>query len=241
MSGQPGPALGRRRGVSQAKRLSRTDRERVIVEAAIRFFADVGFGGQTRELARKIGISQPLLYKYFPRKDDLVDRVYREVYLGRWDSRWEAVLGDETVALRDRLVTFYADYVARIMDYTWIRIFMYAGLLGSDINARYIELLRQKVVLPICRALRVERDIAGTESDEVAARQEQVVWALQGGMLYLAIQTHLYGVERNVPLGDLVRDRVDAFLLGTPGVFAALEAADPDMPPIFRSLGQGRA
>lgn len=153
MAGLKVPA--KRKRATEARRLSRADRERMIVDAAIQFFADVGFGGQTRELARKIGISQPLLYKYFPRKEDLVDRVYREVYLGRWDPHWEVVLGDDTAPLRDRLVLFYSEYVSRIMDYAWIRIFMYAGLLGSDINARYIDLLRQKVVLPICRALRV--------------------------------------------------------------------------------------
>ena len=196
----------------------------MIVDAAIQFFADVGFGGQTRELARKIGISQPLLYKYFPRKEDLVDRVYREVYLGRWDPRWENVLGNDAEPLRDRLVLFYTEYVTRIMDYAWIRIFMYAGLLGSDINARYIELLRQKVVLPICRTLRVERHLVGRAATEIAAREEQAVWALQGGMLYMAIQTHLYGFERELPLDVLVRDRIDAFLTGVPNVFLTLEA-----------------
>ena len=238
MAGPKAPA--KRTRAREAKRLSRADRERMIVEAAIQFFADVGFGGQTRELARKIGISQPLLYKYFPRKEDLVDRVYREVYLGRWDPRWEGVLGNDAEPLRDRLVLFYTEYVARIMDYAWIRIFMYAGLLGSDINARYIELLRQKVVLPVCRALRVERHLAGQAAAEIAAREEQAVWALQGGMLYMAIQTHLYGVKREVPLDVLVRDRIDAFLIGVPDVFLTLEA-ESELPLAPRRPAKTRA
>lgn len=209
------------------RRLSRTHRERMIVDAAIDFFADVGFGGQTRELARKIGISQPLLYRYFPRKEDLIDRVYREVYLGRWDARWERLLADDAVPLRERLLAFYGEYVVRIMDYTWIRIFMYAGLLGSDINARYLDLLRQKVVLPICRAIRTECVLGDPADAAVAAREEQAVWTLQGGMLYMAIQTHLYGMQRDVPLDILVRDRVDAFLGGVPAIFAALATSSP--------------
>ena len=46
-------------------RLSRAERERQIIQAAIRFFAEVGFAGRTRELAERAGITQPLLYRYF--------------------------------------------------------------------------------------------------------------------------------------------------------------------------------
>ena len=35
------------------------EREKVILESAIRFFAEHGFEGQTRELAKRIGITQP--------------------------------------------------------------------------------------------------------------------------------------------------------------------------------------
>jgi AcrR family transcriptional regulator len=194
----------------------------MIVDAAIRFFAEVGFGGQTRELARKIGISQPLLYKYFPRKEDLVDRVYREVYLGRWNPYWETVLGNDRVPLRDRLTQFYVDYASKIMDYEWIRIFMYAGLLGSGINAKYIDLLRDRVILRICHALRAERGLPRVDDRRISAREEQLVWSLQGSMLYMAIQKYLYGFELDVDLTSAVEDRVDAFLDGVPAVFEAL-------------------
>ncbi|HEY2756944.1 MAG TPA: TetR/AcrR family transcriptional regulator [Pseudolabrys sp.] len=194
----------------------------MIVDVAIRFFAEVGFGGQTRELARKIGISQPLLYKYFPRKEDLVDRVYREVYLGRWNPYWETVLGNDRVPLRDRLTQFYVDYASKIMDYEWIRIFMYAGLLGSGINAKYIDLLRDRVILRICHALRAERGLPRVDDRRISAREEQLVWSLQGSMLYMAIQKYLYGFELDVDLTSAVEDRVDAFLDGVPAVFEAL-------------------
>ena len=59
-------------------RLSRKEREQQIIDGAVRYFAEVGFGGQTRELARRLGISQSLLFRYFPTKDDIVKRVYEE-------------------------------------------------------------------------------------------------------------------------------------------------------------------
>ncbi len=55
----------------------------MIVREAVSFFAEHGFEGQTRELARRLGITQPLLYRYFPDKAALIDRVYREVFLDR--------------------------------------------------------------------------------------------------------------------------------------------------------------
>lgn len=208
--------------ISDSKRLPRDRRERMIVDAAIRFFAEVGFGGQTRELARKIGISQPLLYKYFPRKNDLVDRVYREVYLRRWNPNWETVLANDEAPLRGRLIEFYVNYASKIMDYEWVRIFMYAGLLGSDINSRYIAFLKQRVVLRVCHALRAERHLPKVKDPEISPREEQLVWSLQGSILYMAIQKHLYGFDQGITLNRAVEDRVNAFMDGVPAVFEAL-------------------
>jgi AcrR family transcriptional regulator len=50
-------------------RLPRDTREQLIVKEAVRFFAEFGFGGRTRELARRLGVTQPLLYRYFPSID----------------------------------------------------------------------------------------------------------------------------------------------------------------------------
>ena len=76
-------------------RLTREAREKLIVEGAIRFFAEVGFGGQTRELSRQLRMSQSLLFKYFPTKSHLIDRVYEEVYLSRWNPYWEVLLEND--------------------------------------------------------------------------------------------------------------------------------------------------
>ena len=45
------------------KRLTPSDREQEIIDEAVQFFAEVGFGGRTRDLAKRIGITQPLLYR----------------------------------------------------------------------------------------------------------------------------------------------------------------------------------
>ncbi len=195
-------------------RLTREVREKLILDGAIRFFAEVGFGGQTRELARQLGMSQSLLFKYFPTKGDLIDRVYEEVYLSRWNPYWEVLLANSKIPLRQRLLKFYSEYARRIMDYYWIRIFLYAGLLGSEINKNYLDLLRTRIIYKICHAMRDEAGLPRLSDDELSERDLQLVWALQGSVLYLAIQRHVYRNLSDEGIDGVIEDRVDAFLKG---------------------------
>jgi AcrR family transcriptional regulator len=195
-------------------RLSREARENLIVQGAIRFFADVGFSGQTRELSRQLRMSQSLLFKYFPTKRRLIDRVYQEVYLSRWNPYWEVLLQDDRLPLRERLLRFYTEYARRIMDYHWIRIFLYAGLLGSEINKNYLDLVKTRIIYKICHAVRREAGLSKLSDDDLSERHLQLVWALQGSVLYLAIQRHVYRNLSDEGIDGMVEDRVDAFLHG---------------------------
>src|SRR6202012_2797168 len=95
---------------SKQRRLSPEERRQEFVAKATEFFAEEGFGGGTRDLARRLGVTQPLLYRYFPSKDDLIKEVYRTVSLEPLDTGWEKLLGDRSRALRDRLQEFYRGY-----------------------------------------------------------------------------------------------------------------------------------
>src|SRR5713101_2527438 len=76
------------------RRLDPEDREREIVDGAVTFFAEVGFDGGLRDLAKRLGMTHQNLFRYFPTKEVLIERVYKEVYLNRWQPEWEAVLHD---------------------------------------------------------------------------------------------------------------------------------------------------
>ena len=52
------------------------EREQFIVDEAVKFFAEQGFGGQTRELAKRMGITHSAIYRHFPSKEALIERVY---------------------------------------------------------------------------------------------------------------------------------------------------------------------
>jgi AcrR family transcriptional regulator len=108
---------------ARSQRLPREERERHIVQEAIRFFAEAGFGGDTRELAKRLNVTHPLLFRYFPSKEALIERVYQEVYIGRWNPYWELIIEDRSIPIRARMVQFYKLYAKTILAYEWVRLF----------------------------------------------------------------------------------------------------------------------
>jgi AcrR family transcriptional regulator len=74
----------------------------------------VGFEGSLRELAQRLGITHQNLFRYFPTKEALIDRVYQEVYLSRWQPEWESLLRQPKRPLESCLKDFYKAYMHAI-------------------------------------------------------------------------------------------------------------------------------
>lgn len=223
------------RGRSPAKsptrqRLKPADREKMIVAGAVHFFAEVGFEGQTRELARRLGITQPLLYRYFPSKQALIERVYSEFFVNRLDARDEAALVDRSVPLRERLTRFYLAYARRTVTYEWVRIYMFSGLKGVGLNARYQKLLRQRVFTAVIREIRHDRGLPLPPSVPLTEAEFEHVWDLHASMFYLGIRRWIYGMEWPEELESAVSRRVAAFLDGVPHVIETLLLSDKKGP-----------
>src|SRR3954452_20693656 len=89
------------------KRLSPEDRRKEVVAKATEFFSEQGFGGGTRDLARRLGVTQPLFDRYLPSNDDLTKDVHRRFYLEPLDTGWENLLADRSRRIRERLQEFY--------------------------------------------------------------------------------------------------------------------------------------
>lgn len=196
----------------------------LIVEAAIAYFAEVGFEGQTRELSTRLGVTNALLFRYFPTKEELIERVYQQVYLGRWVSEWEDALKDRSVPLEARLRRFYKGYLSVIYSYDWIRIFFFAGLRGVNINDRYLNLLNSRVILPICAEVRHAYGLPSPAKVPIAAVESDAVWGLQGQVLYIGIRRFIYNQHIADP-ERIVDAAVDVFFSGILGV--ATEASAP--------------
>ena len=179
-------------------RLSPKEREARIVEGAISYFSEVGFTGQTRELSKRLGITQPLLYRYFANKQELIDRVYQTVFEGRWNPSWLDLLKDRSIPLRERLLEFYRQYSLATYRPDWIRIYMFAGLSTPSFNQRYIKLVRKELMPVMCLEV---RHYCGLESAQPVSDDEaEFLWTLLGGIFYYAVRQHVYQIKLNVPL-----------------------------------------
>jgi AcrR family transcriptional regulator len=198
------------------RRLQPDDREKLILQEAIKFFADVGFEGRTRDLAKRIGVTQPLLYRYFPNKESLVERVYEEVYLGRLNPEWTERLIDRSVPLRDRLVAFYTDYQGAVSNYDWVRIFMYSGLRGVGINQRYLAVLEERVLIPIYRELRVHAGLPENTDHPVPVLDMELIWSLHGQFFYRSVRKLIYDLPVPDDLSGIMEYEIDSFLSNAP-------------------------
>jgi AcrR family transcriptional regulator len=202
-------------------RLAPADRERQIIEGAIAYFSEVGFSGQTRELSKRLGITQPLLYRYFANKQALVERVYQTVFEGRWNPAWLQLLSDRKVPLRDRLVEFYRQYAEATYRPEWIRIYLYAGLSDPVLNRRYIQLVRKQLMPVYCRELRHACGLPDSQA-EVVEEEMEFVWNLHGGIFYMAMRQHVYKTRINVDFVTQVGFAVDNFLAGAKTIYPQL-------------------
>lgn len=202
-------------------RLSKEAREQQIVQKAIQLFAERGFSVSTHEIARALGITQPLLYNYFATKEALVDRVYDEVFVRRWDPVWEDRLSNSSQPLADRLKRYLKDYARFVLQNDWIRIFISAGLTREGINQRYVALLRERHFTVIAREMRKEFSIPEPRNADELEDEIELIWSMHSGVFYIGMRRWIYGLAVPKDLGRVIDMRVDSFLLGATQVLKA--------------------
>lgn len=187
------------------------EREQAIIEEAASFFAEHGFEGQTRELAKRMGITHSAIYRYIPSKEVLIERVYEHVYLSRWSPDWAGLIADRSRSLESRLNQFYLEYVDRIFDYRWVRIFAFSGLRGFDLPLRYLTIVREEIIIPACGELRAELGLPTPQDIPVSEREAELFWGLHGRIFYIAIRRFVYGTPTPEDLAPVVHDAVRSF------------------------------
>jgi AcrR family transcriptional regulator len=214
-----------KRARAKQKRLSPDDRRKEFVAKATEFFSEEGFGGGTRDLARRLGVTQPLLYRYFPSKDDLIREVYRTVYLEPLDPNWENLLADRSRPLRQRLQEFYDAYTDVIFTRKWLRIYFYAGLKGLDINRWYIGMVQDRILSSIIRECRHEAGLPVQEKP--TASEIEMAWVLQSGIFYYGVRKYIFESPVLEDKRQVIGDALDVFLAGFEKVFGTLAQGRP--------------
>jgi AcrR family transcriptional regulator len=195
--------------------MSVEDRERHIVDGAISFFAEHGFDAQMRELAAAIGVTHALVYHYFPTKQALVDRVYRDVFEGRWKPEWESLLDSRSLSVPEKLECFYTDYARTVLTREFVRILIFSGLTDRTITDRFFRMLGDRL-LP--RLIRETRRYRGCSSRaRPTAREYELLMGLHGGVFYGGLRHFVYGMALHDAAPSLddkqvIADRVRGYL-----------------------------
>ncbi|MEM7446172.1 MAG: TetR/AcrR family transcriptional regulator [Pseudomonadota bacterium] len=208
--------------VPAGRRLSSDKRADQIIEAAIDYFAEVGLDGNTRDLAQRIGITQPLLYKYFPSKDDLVDAIFDHLFVNRWQPEWDDWLGepehDPDWDLGDRLFDFYQSYADYVFRYDWSRLFMFNILTGREPNRAhdFMALVQDRIIDKICQGLRATRGLPPPSQSPLTDQEREIAWAFHGGLFYLTARRDIYGLTLHAEPDDILKASIDRFLNGVP-------------------------
>lgn len=197
-------------------RLPREERERRILHGAIAFFAEEGLSGDTRELARRLHITHPLLFRYFGSKAALLERVYQEVYMRRWNTSWEESIKDRSIPLRARMSNVYNDYAHAILSYEWVRIFLYSGLRDANVHRRILQALRERIFVPICSELRHDLGLPGTDIVPPSDDEIELIWSSHFVIFYYGVRKWVYHSPVPRDVSKFIELHLDAFFAAAP-------------------------
>lgn len=171
-------------------------RRAALVDAAAEAFAADGFSVTTRDLARRMGVTQALIYKHFASKEALTDAVLDRRFLTGGPAPDTAVLAGPG-PLDDRLARFYAGFAEA--GGVRVRLFLRASLDGLGIAARYRDRLDARFLDPVIGALRGEAGVPALSQRPRRPEEREVALALHGALVFTRIRREVYAME--FPLG----------------------------------------
>ncbi len=201
-------------------RMAPQDRERFIVEHSMRFLATNGLNSQTRELARSLGITQSLIYRYFPSKEALVERVYEKWMADFWDPAWEGIVLDRSHSLETRLLRLYHDYVRVTYNEVWVRLFMRSALKRLVYHARFVAQCRERLYTAIAAELRFERGLPSFAEVPMTELEGELIWAMHATVFQLGQRRWVYYLPVPEDIDALMATRVRAFMDSAPAQIA---------------------
>lgn len=127
------------------------DRKSEIIGAAVEVFADRGYeAGSMRQIAARVGVSEPALYRHFPGKEALFLGIITLV-AGTLRREAEGLIGDlRPQALREQLTAAFADRRRAVRTYAPVLRTVFATVAH---NPRFLDALRAELVGPVTRRL----------------------------------------------------------------------------------------
>jgi len=195
-----------------ARRLRSEARREQIACAAAALFARKGFDGvTTREIARKAGVSEAMLYRHFPTKEALYTEIIRQKVRVRPDAVGTEALarGDDEEVLKAVARSFFRQMEE---DPTILRLMLHSALGDHELASVFLK-GRETAMLDFLLEYIVRRQGEGAfrKMDPAAA-----VRAFIGMFFHYIMVSELFDVPRRfqVPKGRAIDEFVRIFLRG---------------------------
>lgn len=198
-------------------RLPHATRRAQILSQAAGFFSEYGLTAQTRALAEVCGVSQRLLYRFFPNKAALIAEVYKTEIAGSFNAVWFADLSNRSRPVEERLNAFYGEYYDQVLTKRWLRLFLYASLADVGMAPAYISSIVTHMLEVIVQESAHE---LGLLLPQDKALCHELGWALHGAISHLAIRRRIYGNANPSPAAAVIPMYVRHFLAGLHGTLA---------------------
>jgi len=199
------------------KRMSAKGRREQILEGAWSLFAQKGFRGTTtREIAKRLGISEALMFKYFPTKAAL----YRAIIQKRMHGTEEMLFPKEAIDSKDDRQVFKSilSYLLRknTADPTFMRLLLYSALEGHDLSKMFFENHAMDHTKLLARYIqrRIREDGFRKVDPLLTAR------AFIGMAIHYVMSQEIYGMKKLFHFSHhkVVDTLVDLFLNGLKGL-----------------------
>lgn len=196
-------------------RMSSGDRRRQLIRIAIDLFSQKGFSGTTtKEIARAAGVTEAIIFRHFPTKNDLYSAILDYKADELRSDEWLEELG-EYAARRDDEGLF-REIIARILEHhrtdrNFMRLMLYSALEDHSLTSKF----KARWTTPLYKFL---RDYVITRQGEGAFRDCQpnaIVRALFAMPVYHSLAKHIFDMKiMDVSEADAVENFTRLFLDG---------------------------
>jgi len=199
--------------LSQARRTQKSsgrERQASIIAAAAALFAQKGFNGTTtREIARTAGISEALLFRYFPTKRAL----YAAIIAAKSQLSQLLASVEEAAEKRDdvRVFTLIAGFrIHRGSDPSLLRLLLFSALEGHELSDMFFR-NRHRVFYEFLAGYIAKRTKEGAfrKVDPLLAAQSFI-----GMIVYHRLLHEIFKVPPHCTPEEAVSGYVDVFLEG---------------------------
>ena len=192
------------------------DRRGQILEEALLLFAAHGVeGASLRDLAKRVGLTQPSLYHYFPSKEALVEAIFAQKAAGFAQRRAQA-MQDAKLDTPQRFCIWLAEELLRSWqepNHQALMRFVHGEAMRGGSTARafaraHIAPSTAGVAL-VLRRFMEEGKLRSVDPDHAAR-------SFVGPIILMMMHQHLMGAihEDPVDLRDFIHSHIDTFLRG---------------------------